>query len=99
MDFELAIMMAAKEIWPGIIIQGCRFHWGQCLQRFFARNNMIPLGESSAEFLKIFHCCLGLPIVRQLDLECVKDLEEVNLENDILIQAKKQLLDFINQDL
>ena len=60
---------------------------------------MITLGESFAEFPKIFYCCLGLPIVRQLDLECIKDLEEVNLEDDVLNQAKKQLLDYINQDL
>ena len=64
LDFELAIMMAAKGIWPGIIIQGCGFHWGQCLQRFFAKSNMIPLGERSAEFLKISRCHLGLPMVR-----------------------------------
>ena len=68
MDFELAIMMAAKETWPGIIIQGCRFHWGQCLQRFFSKSNMIPLGERSDEFLKIFHCCLSLPMVKELVL-------------------------------
>ena len=73
-------MMAAKEIWPGIIIQGCRFHWGQCLQRFFSKSNMILLGERSGEFLKIFHCCLGLPMVRELELkDCVNDLEEINL--------------------
>ena len=68
LDFELAIKIAAKGIWPGIIIQGCGFHWGQCLQRFFSKSNMIPLGVRSDEFLKIFHGCLGLPMVKELVL-------------------------------
>ena len=60
---------------------------------------MIPLRERSHKFKKFFQCCLGLRMVRERELEsCLKELSEVEMEDLELNEAKKVLLNYLENE-
>ena len=70
-----------------------RFHWAQALQRWFAEAGMGPLAKRSVTFKSFFHACLGLCMLRETDLEgAMEELRNIEMEDEILEQAKDQFL-------
>ena len=80
-------------------ILGCRFHWGQALQRWWAEAGFIPLGERSMAMKEFFRSCLGLCMVRERDLEeAIVELREVKMEDGTLEAAKHSFVDYLEKE-
>lgn len=69
-DFESAIHLAAKSVWPDIKIKGCRFHLGQAWYRKMQSLGLATLYQSKnseiSSFLKMF---FGLPFFAPNEVE------------------------------
>ena len=51
------------------------------------------LARRSASFKSFFHACLGLCMLRETDLDnAMEELSNMEMEDDILEQAKEQFL-------
>ena len=72
-----------------------RFHWCQALQRHFDKAGMKLLVSRSTTFKSFFHACFGLCMLREADLDnTVEELRNMEMEDDILEQAKEQFLKY-----
>lgn len=84
-DFELAIHIAVKEVWPRSQLKGCRFHLGQSwwrqIQKLGLSKEYQSHGSEISNFLKNF---FGLPFLHPEEvLECVtEDFMSIQPEDD-----------------
>ena len=82
-DYETGILSAIKKIWPNITLQGCRFHFGQAIQRWVDANMRESM--KSPEMETLFQCILALPMINLNDLEAaMRYLEYYEFSNLII---------------
>lgn len=60
MDFELAAIKAAAEVFPNAKIQGCLFHCSQSVVRNLSTNGLKNRYETDAQFAKEIRQMIGL---------------------------------------
>ena len=49
-DFEDGMIAALREVYPGLLVQGCYFHFTQCLVRKLQEFHLKTLYEGNMEF-------------------------------------------------
>ena len=62
-DFELAVIQSFKMQLPGIKIQGCYFHFSQCLWRKVQALGMTDLYKNDADTKNFIHKAAALPFI------------------------------------
>ena len=65
-DYELAILNANAKTWK-CKLEGCQFHYGQCIQRWTDQTMKEALQDS--KFEEIFRCLLAFPMLNLQDLD------------------------------
>ncbi|KAF9762292.1 hypothetical protein NGRA_2117, partial [Nosema granulosis] len=63
MDFEKAALEAAEEVFKGVIVEGCYFHWTQMVLRNLKVHGCFKLYKSSGDFRDLFKMLLSLPFL------------------------------------
>lgn len=62
-DFELAVIQSLEMQLPGIEIQGCYFHFSQCLWRKVLAPGMADLYKNDADTRNFIHKAAALPFI------------------------------------
>lgn len=70
-DFELAAINAAKDVFPTAKIQGCQFHHAQCVNRNLNSKGLKERYESDITFAKEIREMLGLAYLPPDKVNCV----------------------------
>ena len=93
-DLETGIHSAMKSVWPGVKPQGCRFHFGQALQRNLGDMGMIPNCKNPS-FHQFFRSMLVMPMVRPRDIKpAIRELRAWKMDTDRLETDKHKFLDY-----
>ena len=61
LDFESALWRAIPHIFPGALIQGCSFHWAQCIWRKIQNIGLAPAYKHDNATHKLCRQSLALP--------------------------------------
>ena len=89
-DYETSIINAMKKTWNCKVL-GCRFHFGQALQRWVDQNMKECLKD--AEFEELFRCLLAFPMLNLEDLDdALSELTDMTMKTEKLEEKKFLLL-------
>jgi transposase-like protein len=96
-DFETGIHNAIRVNWPTVTIQGCRFHYGQALQRWLSENRMGP-NVKNPTFFNFFRSMLALPMARPRDLAAtLAEMRSWKMPTAELEVDKNRFLDYFDK--
>lgn len=68
-DYELAAITAIQEVFPNIKIQGCFFHFGQCLWRKVQEIGLSEAYKNNDEVRHSVRMCGALPFLKLEDID------------------------------
>jgi len=84
-DFELANMNANRDAFPGVIIKGCLFHFGQSIWRNVEDKGLRSSYVDDREVRQQIQHVLGLPFVPLDDvIDVFNDIMEDDLSDAVL---------------
>ncbi|XP_070532775.1 uncharacterized protein [Ptychodera flava] len=69
-DFEAAIWLALKEVFPRVIVKGCAFHWKQAVWRHIQHAGLQRSYMEKDEVFKLLRRLMALPC---LPKECIAE--------------------------
>ena len=94
-DFEVGIQTAAQEAFPGVVLKGCKFHYGQAVWRHGERE-FGKILKTSKQFVNLVRSCLALPFVIADELQAtVDELKEMPMEDENITKARDEFMKYI----
>ena len=70
-DFEKGMWKAVRELFPGILVKGCFFHYAQACMRHIEEEGLKKAYCSNDATHKLLKKCIVLPLMHHEDIPCI----------------------------